>query len=153
MRFNALTFIIGSAIAKNRGVPSATATRDGLLSAVIGPPVLGIVMASALANKQEAEVAPLAIGAAPDAPVVTAVAVSSTSVVLTWSATANTRSYRVHRHAAKQAADTFAASVTAYEDDTVSENTTYHYSVDALDADNRIIAKSASVRVTTPKSG
>jgi hypothetical protein len=52
MRLNFLSFVLCDFIAKNRGVPNAIATRDGLVGALIGPPILGVVLTSALAQNQ-----------------------------------------------------------------------------------------------------
>ncbi len=54
MRFNIFTFLIGRLIAQNRGVPTGTATTDGFVAAVLRPPILGIVLVSAIARNQAA---------------------------------------------------------------------------------------------------
>jgi hypothetical protein len=53
MRFNMIGFVLSDIIAKNRGVPSATALRDGLLGGVVGSPLLGVVLASVISQNQE----------------------------------------------------------------------------------------------------
>ena len=52
MLLNPSTFLIGRAIAQNRGVDSATATRDALVGSIIKPPMLGVVLVSAIAQNQ-----------------------------------------------------------------------------------------------------
>jgi hypothetical protein len=52
MRFNIFTFLIGRLIAQNRGVAARTATADGFIAGVVRPPVLGIVLVSAIARNQ-----------------------------------------------------------------------------------------------------
>jgi IPT/TIG domain len=52
MILNPFTFLIGRSIALNRGVSSGTATTDGFLAGVVRPPVLGIVLVSAIARNQ-----------------------------------------------------------------------------------------------------
>jgi hypothetical protein len=52
MIINAFTFLIARTVAQNRGVTSAEASRLGLVGAVLRPPVLGIVAASAMATSE-----------------------------------------------------------------------------------------------------
>lgn len=52
MILNPFVFLIGRTIAKNRGVPDRTATTDGFAAALVKPPILGIVLVSALARNQ-----------------------------------------------------------------------------------------------------
>lgn len=146
MRFNMIGFVLGDIIARNRGVPPATAMRDGLLGGVVGSPMLGVVLASVISQNQESSVS----GVSPSAPVVNAVVVSSTDVILYWSATANAVTYKVNRNTAGEQTETFSTSAIAFDDDSLDDSTTYSYSVDALDATGRIIVSSAAVQVTTP---
>lgn len=80
MRFSIFGFLIGRAIAQNRGVPSGTAATDGFVAGVVRPPVLGIVLVSALARNQ---VASLPAPAPAPAPTLTAVTVSGNTMTLT----------------------------------------------------------------------
>jgi hypothetical protein len=52
MILNPFVFLIGRTIAKNQGVPDRTATTDGFAAALVKPPILGIVLVSALARNQ-----------------------------------------------------------------------------------------------------
>jgi hypothetical protein len=54
MRFNIFTFLIGRLIAQNRGVPAGVATTDGFVAGILRPPILGIVLVSAIARNQAA---------------------------------------------------------------------------------------------------
>ena len=80
MRFNIFTFLIGRLIAQNRGVSAGTATTDGFIAGVVRPPVLGIVLVSALARNQ---VAALPAPVTASIPTLTTVTVSGNTMTLT----------------------------------------------------------------------
>jgi hypothetical protein len=65
MRFNMIGFVLSDIIARNRGVPSATALRDGLLGGVVGSPLLGVVLASVISQNQESSGSSLPAPAGP----------------------------------------------------------------------------------------
>jgi hypothetical protein len=154
MVFNKMGFVISDIVARNNGAPPATALRDGLLGGVMGSTLLGVILASVISRNQGSP--GTGASALSSAPVVTAVAIMSDEephVLLTWSAMSNATSYTVHRHATGQSAKVIPdLLVAAYDDDDVESDKTYHYSVDALDDNEKIIAKSATVRVKTPEA-
>lgn len=152
MRINMMGFMLGDIIARKRGLPPATALRDGLLGGVMGSTMNGVILASVISQSQESS--GTGASALPSGIVLTAVAIVSDEephVLLTWNAMSNATSYTVHRHATGQPAKVIAdLLVAAYDDDDVESDKTFHYSVDALDDNEKIIAKSATVRVKTP---
>src|ERR1700748_609745 len=101
MRFNVIGFVLSDIIARNRGVPPATAMRDGLLGGVLvsQSPILAVALTSVISQNQESSGSGASI--LPSAPVVTAVAIlydNDPHVLLTWSTTENAKSYKVHKH-------------------------------------------------------
>jgi fibronectin type 3 domain-containing protein len=88
----------------------------------------------------------------------TATAANSAQVNLAWSASSNATSYKIYRNGSSTALATVAAPAgsgippTTYTDAAVSADTTYSYTVTALNAAGTESAKSASVSVTTPKA-
>jgi len=52
MILNPFVFLIGRTIARNNGVPDGQATTDGFAASIVKPPVLGLVLVSALAKSQ-----------------------------------------------------------------------------------------------------
>jgi hypothetical protein len=74
MIINPFTFLIGRTLALNQGASASAATSDGLIGSLIRPPVVGIVLASAIARSQEASAPP-----ATSAPIITSILPSSSS--------------------------------------------------------------------------
>src|ERR1022692_527211 len=52
MAINLFAFLISRAIAQGRGLPATEVNRLGLVGAILKPPVLGIILASAIANSE-----------------------------------------------------------------------------------------------------
>jgi hypothetical protein len=65
MLINPFTFLISRSIAQNRGVDSTTATRDAFVGSIIKPPMLGVVLVSAIAQNQAGSLPVLPPGTAP----------------------------------------------------------------------------------------
>ena len=51
---NPITFLLSRTIAENRGVSDAEANRLGFVGSVMRPPILGVVLASAIASNEAA---------------------------------------------------------------------------------------------------
>ena len=84
---------------------------------------------------------------------VVATALTSTSVRINWSASADTggsglNGYRIYRDGVLKT--TAAASATSFTDSTVAPSTTYAYRVSAIDNANNESAQSPAANVTTP---
>ena len=147
MRFSPISFVLSDLIAKNRGVSSSKATTDALVGGFL-PPLMGVVLVSALAQKQGSSNTTLP-------PPVLNAALSQTgdAVLLTWSPSPGAMGYNVYRNGSVRPINSnppLSSTARGYEDNTVTSDTTYTYTVQAVDSNNNPTTTSASVSVPVP---
>jgi fibronectin type 3 domain-containing protein len=151
MTFNAFGFLIGRTVAKGRGVSDQEATRLGLVASMLRPPALGIVVTAAIAGNEaqsaNAVPGPVLILNQPTT------SSSPDSVNLNWNAITGASAYYVFRgFDAQRPSYLDQSSMTSYSDQSADKETTYYYSVHAVDASNNLIASSNVVPFWTPKT-
>ncbi len=155
MRFNIPVALVCRFIAVNRGASSSAANSDMIVGGVLTPPILPIILISAIAKGQ----APPSNGGAGQstAPVLIAAASSSSQINLIWTPVTGDVTYTVNR-ATKSAADGGkkrpvgnGSDLTdvSFSDTPLDANKQFFYSVDVLDADQIVIATSNEVSATT----
>ena len=87
MIFNPFAFLIGRTIALNRGVANNVATSDGLIGGVVRPPVLGVVLVSAISQNQARSVGSGPGPVTTSAPTLTAATVNANANTMTLAGT------------------------------------------------------------------
>jgi fibronectin type 3 domain-containing protein len=138
---NGLGFILGYAVTHD--------TRGALIGGMTSSPVMGLVLASALAPRS---VPATSSTATPVAPVVTATPSSSSQINLSWTDTPGAAAYNVRRGTTSggESSCPIAPNLSepSYSDTGLYANTTYYYVVDAVDANGNVIVSSQEVSAT-----
>ena len=125
-----------ASIAAKNGVPAAAVATD-----FWGTPRAGVYDIGAHQLTSSVTVVP------PAAPANVVAAPNTTSVVLTWTASANATSYRISRDGTHVA----TVAATSWTDGGLAPSTTYRYGVSAADASGNVSAETSASATTLPE--
>lgn len=153
IRFSPISFVLTELIAKNRGVPARQATTDALVGGFL-PPVAGVVLVTALSQKQGSlSTGKHRGGGPPPLTIELHHRITKLGIDLEWNSIPGAAGYQLTRidgAGAKETFPIFALTKPRYADNTAKGGNTYTYSVEAVGPDGKALAKSADVNVAKP---
>ena len=133
----------------DNGVGSVTSLTSTVVTPTAGTTYTLTATNSTSSTTAQVSVAVAQDRTAPSVPSLSATAVSSTQANLSWTASTDNvkiAGYQIYRNGAPL----IQVNATSYSDATLSQSTTYSYTVSASDPSGNSSAQSAAVNVTTP---
>jgi hypothetical protein len=152
MKFNPVVFFIGRSVAAFQGVPAAEANKLGLLGAMLRPPVMGIVLASAVARNEAASTRSTVIVPALQ---LTAVTGSSSVINVFWNSFPGAATYTLTHGSKSGGKKTIAVDDLpdlSFSETGLGPDTTVFYQLEAFDSEGETLAVSREVSATTDSS-
>jgi hypothetical protein len=158
MALNPMILAVSALAAENSGLSSKQAIPLALVGSMMKPPMMGLVLALALARSEErTRSAPYVVPSRPVPVTLNAIASSCSQINHSWTGPRGTATYTVRRGTTQNAEKKIIAEAltsTNYSDTGLDrdQNVMYYYVVEAFDSTGKLVGTSTEVPVELPTS-